>query len=33
MVFVGLKDAVQRANMIAYLRGLSDSPAPLPDAE
>ena len=33
MAFVGLKDATQRANVIAYLRSLSDAPVPLPDAE
>ena len=30
MSFAGLKKAPDRANMIAYLRSLSDSPAPLP---
>ena len=30
MSFAGVKKADQRANMIAYLRGLSDAPAPLP---
>lgn len=30
MTFVGLPDAVERAAAIAYLRGLSDSPKPLP---
>lgn len=31
MGFAGLKDAEDRADIIAYLRTLSDSPAPLPD--
>ena len=31
MTFPGLKKAVDRANVIAYLRTLSDSPRPLPD--
>lgn len=31
MAFVGLKKAKDRANLIAYLRSLSDSPAPLPN--
>ena len=30
MPFAGLKDANDRANVIAYLRTLSDTPAPLP---
>ncbi len=30
MTFVGLKKATDRANVIAYLRTLSDSPQPLP---
>lgn len=30
MAFAGIKDAADRANLIAYLRGLSDSPKPLP---
>ncbi|WP_114395670.1 c-type cytochrome [Oleisolibacter albus] len=30
MNFAGLKKAEERANLIAYLRSLSDSPAPLP---
>ena len=30
MGFAGLPKAEDRANLIAYLRGLSDSPAPLP---
>ncbi len=30
MVFAGLKKARDRADIIAYLRSLSDSPAPLP---
>lgn len=30
MTFVGLPDAAERAAAIAYLRGLSDSPKPLP---
>ena len=34
MNFAGLKKASDRADMIAYLRTLADSPAPLPtDAE
>lgn len=33
MNFVGLKKEKDRANMIAYLRSLSASPAPLPAAE
>ena len=32
MGFAGLKKAEERANVIAYLRTLSDSPAPLPEA-
>lgn len=32
MGFAGLKKDDERANLIAYLRTLSDSPAPLPDA-
>jgi cytochrome c len=32
MAFAGIKDAAQRADVIAYLRSLSDSPAPLPVA-
>jgi cytochrome c len=31
MGFAGLKNDQERANVIAYLRTLSDSPAPLPD--
>lgn len=31
MAFVGLKKEKDRANLIAYLRSLSDSPAPLPN--
>lgn len=31
MSFLGLKKPEERANVIAYLRTLSDSPAPLPD--
>jgi cytochrome c len=31
MGFAGLKNDQERANVIAYLRSLSDSPAPLPD--
>tara|TARA_A100000171_G_scaffold49969_2_gene60264 strand:+ start:240 stop:782 length:543 start_codon:yes stop_codon:yes gene_type:complete len=31
MAFVGLKKARDRANLIAYLRSLSNSPAPLPN--
>jgi cytochrome c len=30
MPFAGMKDAQDRANLIAYLRTLSDHPAPLP---
>ena len=30
MSFAGVKKVEQRANLIAYLRGLSDAPAPLP---
>ena len=30
MTFAGLKKDAERANVIAYLRSLSDSPAPLP---
>jgi cytochrome c len=30
MAFVGIKKAKDRANLIAYLRSLSDSPKPLP---
>jgi cytochrome c2 len=33
MAFAGLKDDAERANVIAYLRTLAESPAPLPDAE
>lgn len=33
MNFAGLKKVSDRADMIAYLRSLSDSPAPLPSAE
>jgi cytochrome c len=33
MNFAGLKKASERADMIAYLRGMADSPAPLPSAE
>jgi cytochrome c2 len=32
MAFAGLKNDSERANVIAYLRTLSDSPAPLPEA-
>ena len=32
MGFVGIKKVEDRANIIAYLRSLSDSPAPLPEA-
>lgn len=31
MAFVGLKKPEDRANLIAYLRSLSDAPAPLPN--
>jgi cytochrome c len=30
MAYAGLRSAQDRANLIAYLRGQSDSPAPLP---
>ena len=30
MTFAGIRDAADRADLIAYLRGLSDSPKPLP---
>ena len=30
MSFAGLPDAADRADVIAYLRGLSDNPQPLP---
>lgn len=33
MVFVGLKKAAERANVILYLRSRSDSPPPLPGPE
>ena len=33
MGFAGLKKDDERANVIAYLRSLSDSPAPLPEAD
>ncbi|MEQ8335128.1 cytochrome c family protein [Nisaea sp.] len=33
MNFAGLKKASDRADMVAYLRSLADSPAPLPSAE
>lgn len=32
MGFAGVKNPTERANLIAYLRTLSDSPAPLPEA-
>ncbi len=32
MAFAGLKDDAERANVIAYLRTLSDNPVPLPEA-
>ncbi|WP_375165986.1 c-type cytochrome [Chelativorans sp.] len=32
MAFAGLKNVQDRANVIAYLRSLSDQPAPLPEA-
>jgi cytochrome c len=32
MGFAGVKKPDERANLIAYLRTLSDSPAPLPEA-
>lgn len=31
MIFPGLQDEKQRADLIAYLRTLSDTPLPLPD--
>lgn len=33
MAFAGIKNDTERANLIAYLRTLSDSPAPLPAAD
>jgi len=30
MTFAGIKDAAERADLIAYLRTLSDNPKPLP---
>jgi cytochrome c2 len=30
MIFAGIEDEAERANLIAYLRIQSDSPAPLP---
>ena len=33
MGFVGIKDVQDRADVIAYLRSLSDDPAPLPEAQ
>jgi cytochrome c len=30
MAFAGIQQAQERADIIAYLRSLSDSPAPLP---
>jgi cytochrome c len=30
MGYAGLKDAEKRADLLAYLRSLSDNPAPLP---
>lgn len=33
MTFAGIKNATERANLIAYLRTLSDSPPPLPTEE
>jgi cytochrome c2 len=30
MAFAGMKDEKQRADVIAYLRGLAKSPMPLP---
>jgi cytochrome c len=33
MGFAGLKDPQDRANVIAYLRSLSENPAPLPEVE
>ena len=32
MGFAGIKKLQERADLIAYLRSLSDNPAPLPDA-
>lgn len=31
MAFAGVKDARQRAEIIAYLRIMADAPAPLPN--
>jgi cytochrome c2 len=31
MVFAGIKDPAEIANIVAYLRTLADSPAPLPN--
>ncbi len=33
MTFAGLKKIQDRANILAYMRSLSDSPAPLPEAQ
>jgi cytochrome c len=33
MSFAGVKNDQDRANVIAYLRSLSDSPLPLPPAQ
>ncbi len=32
MAYIGIRDAEDRANVIAYLRTLSDSPEPIPEA-
>jgi cytochrome c len=32
MNFAGFKTAQERANIVAYMRTLSDSPAPLPES-
>ncbi len=32
MGFAGVKNPTERANLIAYLRTLADTPAPLPEA-
>ncbi|MEO9961594.1 MAG: cytochrome c family protein, partial [Nisaea sp.] len=33
MNFAGIKKASQRADLVAYLHSLADTPAPLPSAE
>ena len=32
MGFAGIKNPTERTNLIAYLRTLADTPAPLPEA-